>query len=129
MKRRLLLISLMLVTLVNVPSQYVFSADHPNRDQVQVFANDKTGKVYIVLGQIIAKATQNENCVKKLQNKTVDNGGNLIINYESGATGTQGAWLGGAVIICKGIAARWATAGEQGQTSFDPNAPLPVLMK
>lgn len=104
-------------------------AQNQNSDGVQIFANDKAGKPYIILGQLVAKATQNENCIKKLQKKTSDNGGNLIINYDAGATGTQGVWLGSAVIICRGIAARWAKEGEPGQTSMDPNAPLPVLTK
>ena len=100
-----------------------------NLNQVGVFANDKAGKPYMVLGEITAKATQDENCVQKLQKKTLLNGGNVIVDYSSGATGTHGAWTGAAVIICKGIAARWAKEGENGQTSIDPNAPMPVLTK
>ena len=121
--KRLFLI-LFLVTL-----SFPAMAQNKSPEQVQIFANDKAGKPYIILGQLVAKATQNEDCIKKLQKKTAGNGGNVLINFESNATGTQGAWLGSAVIICRGIAARWAMAGEQGQTSIDPNAPLPVLTK
>ena len=97
--------------------------------QIETYSTDKAPKPYIIIGETADKARKDESCVKKMQKKAVKSGGDAIINIDVAPTGAQGMWVGASVLHCHGIVVRWVKAGEVGQTSIDPNDPIPFLMK
>lgn len=87
-------------------------------EKVPVYANDKAGKPYVVIGKLsFEKGSNIGRCEERLGKYAAKkHGADAILNYRL----IQ-------LHFCEGVAVRWAEPGESGITDITEDTPVPMI--